>query len=193
MTLAPLATVDDLTRRGIPVTDVDFIDIALDAASAAVRDAAGSPISAIATTVAVEGGRGSWLGLPDMVSEVESVQINGVDVEGYKIRGGRLWRDHGWYPGRGNDILVTATFGSYDVDEDVVDLICSLVAAALAEKAKEEPYNPERGLTSEAIDDYRRGYAKGDDEIVNVYQLPRSTRDWLHERYAGQTFVVGSA
>jgi hypothetical protein len=188
--LEPLATTADLTARKIPATDTDTITALLDSASAAIRDAAGTPISQFAGTVEVEGGCQAWLAFPLPITSVDTITVNGATVDGWKVRGGRLWRGRGWDAGYGNDFTITGTFGLVEVPEDIVDLTCSLVAAGLA--AIEDGYDPKRGLMSLAVDDYREGYAKGDDEVIYPMQLPQRTRDWLRLRFGGGTYVTRS-
>lgn len=189
MALDPLATTADLQDRGIDTDDDTLVGALLDSASAAVREAAGSPISQITSTIVVDGGRQSWLDFPVPLTAVTEVQINSVDVEGWKLRRGRLWRGSGWYAGYGNDIAVTGTFGYEEVPADIVDLVCSLVAAGLALAV--DGYNPKRGLTSMSIDDYREGYSQGDDEIISPFDLPERTRVWLRQRFGGGVYVTG--
>jgi hypothetical protein len=190
--LDPLATTADLTARKIPVpeADDDTITALLASASAAIRDAAGGPISRFTGTVELEGGCQEWLTFPLPIASIDSITINGTPVDGWKVRGGRLWRGRGWNAGYGNDFAITGIFGLAEVPEDIVDLTCSLVAAGLA--AIEDGYDPKRGLMSLSIDDYREGYAKGDDEIINPMQLPERTREWLRLRFGGGTYVTRS-
>lgn len=191
MAFASLATTADLEHRGINTEDLDADMVAaiLASASAAVRDAAGGPIGATTTTVTVPGTRSEWLTFPMLITSVDSVTIDGTPVSGWKLRGGQLWRSHGWWPGHGNDITVAGTFGLGEVPADIVDLVCSLFAAALA--ATQDGYDPGRGLSAISIDDYRESYTRGDDEIVNPMHLPDRTRAWLRQRFGGGTYVTG--
>lgn len=190
MALDPLATTADLTARKIPTTDTATIAALLRAASDSIRDAAGGPISQFAGTIEFEGDCQAWLTFPLPIASIDTITINGTTVDGWKVRGGRLWRGRGWNAGYGNDFAITGTFGLAEVPEDIVDLTCSLVAAGLA--AIEDGYDPKRGLMSLAIDDFREGYAKGDDEIINPMQLPERTREWLRLRFGGGTYVTRS-
>jgi hypothetical protein len=188
--LTPLATAADLTDRNILIENPDTQNALLASASSAIRDAAGAPISQVTTTVELEGTCESWLSFPLPIVAVSSITLNETTVEGWKLRSGRLWCGRGWNAGYGNDFSITGTFGLAEVPADIVDLTCSLVAAGKAAIA--DGYDPQRGLISLSIDDYREGYAKGDDEIVNPMELPERTRRWLRARFGGGTYVTGS-
>lgn len=190
MALAPLATTADLTARGIDITDASRATALLASASSAVRDAAGVPISKVTSTIELDGGRGQWLALPvSPVRTVSSVKVDDVEVSDYRLRSGALWRACGWLTDCGpSSIEVTVAHGLDDVPADIVDLVCSLVAAGMA--AAGEGYDPKRSLAYESIDDYRYGMRQGDDEIVSPMILPDRTREWLRVRFGGGGVAV---
>lgn len=192
MALEPLATAADLEARSIGTEDLEpeTVTALLASASSAVRDAAGGPIGALTTTVTVPGGRHEWLDFPMVITAVSSITIDGTPVTGWKLRGGRLWRSAGWHPGHGNDYTIAGTFGPAEVDADIIDLVCSLFAAAKA--ALEDGYDPGRGLSAVSIDDYRESYTRGDDEVINPMDLPDRTKTWLRQRFGGGTYVIGT-
>ncbi len=111
----------------------------------------------------------------------------------YVVRGNALWRvgqkwqSEGATPGA---VEVTFTHGLAEVPADIVDLVCSLVAGGLSAAAG--AYDPNRNLAYESIDDYRRGFRQGDDEVVNPMLLPAPTRAWLRSRFGGGAAVVGT-
>jgi hypothetical protein len=191
--LAPLAAVADLTARGIDTSNTDRIDALLDAASASVRDAAGSAISRATSTVTLWTEASRRIELPARpVVSVASVTLDGVTVTDYKLRGSALWRDCYWQMPRDTpgEVVVTFTHGYATVPADVVDLVCSLVAAGNA--ATEDGYDPKRGMSYERIDDYQYGMTTGADEVVSPMELPERTRAWLRSRFGASSTVVGT-
>lgn len=193
MALTPLAAVADLTARGIDTSDTDRINALLASASSAVRDAAGSAISRETSTVTLWTEASRRIELPARpVASVASVTLDGVAVTDYRLRGSALWRDCYWQlphdtPG---ELEVTFTHGYATVPADIVDLVCSLVAAGLA--AAEEAYDPKRGKSYERIDDYQYGMQTGGDELVSPMELPERTRAWLRSRFGTGSTVMGT-
>lgn len=193
MALSPLADTDDLTARGIDTTNASRVAALLNAASAAIRDAAGCAISRVTATVTLWTEPSRRIELPAKpVQSVSSVVLDGVPVTDYKLRGSGLWLNGYWQmPGDiPGELVVTFDSGYDPVPDDVVDLCCSLVAGGLA--AAEDGYDPKRGMGYERIDDYQYGMATGDDEVVSPMELPESTRAWLRGRFAGGATVVGT-
>lgn len=184
MPLAPLATDGDLLARG----DVDGeLDLALAVASAAIRDAAGGPISAVASTVTVSAPSGPLLTLPGPVTGVTEVLVDGAAVTDYRVVGNGLWRRGGWgcepVP-----VTVTATFGLPEVPEDIVDLCCTLAQAWLSHQAGGG--GSTAGVTSVAIDDARETYSDESAAAVSPVFIPKVTREWLAARFGGGPAVV---
>lgn len=193
MALAPLATATDLSARGISTDDTDAVDAFLAAASAAVRDAAGCTISATSSTINTEGGSGRWLPLPGWaITSVDEVAISGTVVTDALLVSGRLWRRCGWLDCY-EPAIVTVTYsqGLSEVPADIVDLVCSLVGAALA-SAPEGGYAATTGKQYESIDDYRVGYTTGADAVASVMELPTRTRQSLAARFGTAVTVTGA-
>jgi hypothetical protein len=194
--LAPLAAKADLDARGIDTSDWSRSSALLASASSAVREAAGSQITKTTSTVTIWTEPTRRLDLPSRpVHSVTSVTLDGVvlvqDVD-YFVRGSGLWRNCYWQ-GRNEvpgEVVVTFTHGLDEVPADLVDLVCSLVAAGTV--AAEDGYDPKRGVTNERVDDYAQGRATGADEVVSPMLLPERTQAWLRNRFGGGTVVVGT-
>lgn len=193
MALVPLASATDLSDRGIDVTDTAAVSAFLASASEAVRDAAGCAISEVTATVSLEGSSTRWLPLPGWaIRSVDEVLIDGSAVTDAVLASGRLWRRNGW-SACGEPSLVTVTYsqGVTEVPADIVDLVCSLVGAALAAKT-DGGYAANTGLQYESIDDYRVGYATGADAVASVMELPTRTKQALASRFGAGVAVTGS-
>lgn len=187
MALIPLATTADLQTRGVEVTDSTRADEALHAASEAVRDAAGCPISQTSATISVPAPPpcSQWLDLPGPVTSVESVLVDGEAVTTYVRQGSSLWLSGGWRrTWEPVNVDVELTFGLAEVPGDIVSLVCDLAHASMLQDA------PSVGLASVAIDDYRESYATGSDAQVSVLEIPERTRAWLRQRFGATAFVV---
>jgi len=197
MALATLAVAADLTARGIPITDEAGVAAFLASASAAVRDAAGAPISQLTSTVVLWTEASQRIELPSgPVTAVASVTLDGVALTAttdYVLRGSALWRvDEKWQ--REGDVPsaleVTFTHGYATVPADIVDLVCALAGAGLAAKAS--GYTTHAGIQYESIDDYRVGYTTGDEAVGSAMEIPERTRRTLRRRFAPDAIVVGS-
>lgn len=191
MALEPLAAAADLSARGIDTTTSwPRTKALLESASSAVRDAAGQAIAPLATaTVELVGGPERWLPLPmSPVRSVAAVSIDGTAVTDWRLRGGRLWRDCGWGSCGPSAVVVTLDYGLDETPADIVDLVCSLVAAGMA--SAEGGYDPKRGVTNERIDDYSGSFATGETEVVTPMDLPQRTRAWLRSRFGGGVYVT---
>lgn len=191
MALTPLASQMDLLDRGIDATG-DGVEALLEAASAAVIEAAGAPIGEVQMEVALSGTSEQWLPIPlQPVRSITSVKIDGVAVADYKLIDGRLWRRLGWQSGCDPvEVTIAATFGYGTVPADIVDLVCSMVAGGV--EAMEDGYDPGRGVTNVRIDDYSESRTSGDDEVLSPTDLPQATRDWLRARFSGSAHVIGT-
>lgn len=191
MALTPLASTSDLSARKVSTSDTALTTALLASASAGVRDAAGCSITATTGTVTISGGGGRYLRLPGwMIRSVDSVTIDGVAVTDWKLVDGRLFRTSGW--GCSDDpveVAVTYTQGIDTAPADIVNLVCSLVAAGVAAAA--DGFDPHRGVSSERIDDYQRSFTRGEDEVVDPMEIPPATRAWLRERFGNGSFVTG--
>jgi hypothetical protein len=190
MTLSSLATEDDLDARNISVGAAD-VDALLASASAAVREAAGCSITETAGTITLDGGAGRFIPLPGWaIRSVDAVLWDEVELTDWRLRNGSLFRTSCW----GGDfdppsLTVTYTQGLAECPADIVDLVCSLVAAGAASAA--DGYDPKRGVSSERIDDYQRSFTRGDDEVVSPMILPKATRDLLASRFGHGVTVTG--
>lgn len=203
MPLTPLATTADLDARGITHVSPDedtLVATLLEEASAMVRDAAGVPISETTSIVILAGPRhGSWLTLPGQpVRDVTSVTIDGTAETNFRLSAGRLWLNRGWVTDISpSEIAVTMVHGFTIVPEDIVGLVCSMVAAGLraAREADDGSGLAARdpALQSLKIDDYSETYAVGADAATSsptVMSLPSRTREALKQRFSGDTEMV---
>jgi hypothetical protein len=189
MALAPLASVADLPFVWQTADDADR---ALVVASAAIRDAAGSAIGVLTSTVTVTGHRGRLLRLPGPVSTVTAVTVDGTAVTDYRVLPDGLWRQCGWDKGCGPvAVTVAMTHGLTDVPPDIVDLCVQLAVAWL--QHLEGGGGSTAGLTSAAIDDARETYSDESAGQVSPVYIPEATRNWLAARFGGGMAVVETA
>jgi len=190
MALPDLATTTDLQARGIDITDTALIAAMLAAASASVRNAAGSPILQATSTVALTAWGEMLLDLPGQpIQSVASVTLDGTAVTDYKLANGRLWRRRGW----GNEfepfeVVVTMTHGLPDVPADIVDLVCNLTSAAASAATAGETFDPR--VFMERIDDYTIQYQQGEQAVASILDLPAAARRHLRARFGGGAGVV---
>ncbi|MCI4045128.1 hypothetical protein [Streptomyces sp. TRM75563] len=196
MALEPLATVADLVALGMTVED-DETTIAeryLTVASAAVRDAAGAPISETTSTVKVEGEADQRLRLPGPpVTDVDTVLLDNVAVTDWRLRTDRLWRFGGWTaPDGPSEVTVTYTHGLPEVPPDIVDLVCRMVAAALsAYRADDNGEGLAAGnITSERLGDWAVTY--GSDGLITEMELPSYLHERLSARFGGGASLLRS-
>lgn len=193
MALASLASTGDLSDRGIDTSDATLAETMLDVASAAVRQAAGSPISETESTVVLYAWGDSLLHLPGLpVQTVATVEIDGTATTDFRFVGTALWRASGWgCSSEPADVEVTMTHGLSEVPADIVDLVCNLAAAGQAEAASMAAggaFDPR--VVVESIDDYRVQYAEGAAAVASVFDLPTGTRARLRARFGGGASVV---
>lgn len=192
MALPNLAETTDLTDRGIDVSNTARTAAFLAAVSAAVRDAAGVPITRSTFTFDIEGTPEQYLSLPGQpVVSVATALIDGAAVTDFKLIGGRLWRRCGWSPGCDPSVItVTQTCGLATVPADIVDLVCSLVGLAQA-NATDGEYSARGDLTQVRIDDYGEGYnSSSRDRLSEVIEITDATRRRLRTRFGGGTGFV---
>lgn len=197
MALDPLATVADLEARGLTVdaTETAMVGVFLEEASAAVREAAGVPISETTSTVALEAPDNSpWLSLPGPpIRSVSAVTVDGWTVTDYKLRSHQLWRPGGWQLGsEPSEVTVTQLHGLPTVPVDLVGLVCRIAAAVLVHHRAQ----PDGGglaakdIRSERIGDYAVTY--GDSGRITEIELPEYLREQLAARFGGGASVVRS-
>lgn len=188
MALVPLAVAADLQTRGIDVSDTARVAAALAAASEAVRDAAGCPISEVTATISLPAPAPCdlWLELPGPVSAVVSVEVAGEAVTSFVRQGSSLWLSGGW---RGSwepvNVDVELTFGLAEVPADIVALVCDLAHASLLQT---EPTSA--GTSSISIDDYSETFTTGDDAVASVFEIPPRTRAWLRQRFGSSAVIT---
>lgn len=191
MALTPLITAADLSARGINDAD-PALAADIDSASAAIRDAAGCAITQETSTVRLVTEASRRLELPARpVVSVASVTLDDVPVTDYMLRGSSLWREIAWQaPGAVPSVLtVTFTHGYAATPADIIDLACSLVAGAQAERAA----GPRRGVAYERIDDHQIGYIQdAAAERVSAFELPERTVAMLRRRFGSSSVVSGS-
>ena len=189
MALDPLAAAADLAARGIDVSDTARVAVALNVASAAIRDAAGVSIGEDTSTVVVNAGRGNLLGLPGPVTAVTSVTVDGdaVDADDYEVLPNGLWRHCGWgyvpLP-----VTVVYTHGLDPVPVDIVDLTCQLAIAWLNHTSAGG--GSTAGLKTARLDDAAEGYTDEFAGQVSPVFIPEVTRNWLARRFGGGVEVV---
>lgn len=194
MALEPLAAVSDLSVYNVDTSDIALVERLLESVSAAVRDAAGVPITKTTSTVTMWTESSKRVELPAMpVHSVDEVRLNGELVTGWVLRGVSLYRDIPWQkpwevPA---ELQVTFTHGYDPVPADIVKLVCTLVAAGVHEN--DEGMGETRGVSSERLDDYQVSFTRGEAEVVDKTELPAATRAWLRSRFGGKSAVaVGS-
>jgi hypothetical protein len=184
MAHAPLATVADLSQRDISGSQ---LEVALDVASAKVREAADAVISQTTSTLTLNPHNFSFLPLPGPVTAVSAVTLAGAPVTAYELESDGLYLASGW--GRGA-ISVTFTHGLVEVPSDIVDLTCNLAKAWLDHQA--EGGGSTAGLTSVRLDDAAEGYSDESAGQVDPVYIPEITRRHLRARFGGGATVVGT-
>ncbi|MEV4858928.1 hypothetical protein [Streptomyces ossamyceticus] len=197
MALDPLATVADLENRGLTIDPAEtaVVETFLAEASAAVREAAGVPISQTTSTVALEAPDNSpWLMLPGPpIQSVASVAIDGETVTDWKLRSNQLWRPGGWQTGsEPSEVTVTQTHGLPEVPADLVGLVCRIAAAVLVHyRAQPDGEGlAAKDIRAERIGDYSVTY--GDSGRITEIELPDYLREQLAARFGGGVAVVRS-
>jgi hypothetical protein len=191
--MGPLATPEDVAKLGVDTSDTELVAFLLDSVSSAVRDAAGGPITSMTSTVTYPGTREQFLPLVGSpIRSVDRVVLDGRDLpdDDWLLRDTRLWRAQGWI-GQHKNVDVTYTFGLDTVPADIVKLVATLVAAGINEAA--DGVASKRNLAYMRIDDYQEGYLQGDNEVVDLTEIPQRTKDALRKRFsAGAAYVTGS-
>lgn len=179
MALASLAAVADLPTARQSDPDAQR---ALDVASSAIRDAAGSAIGEVVGTVEVPAPSGRLLTLPGPVRDVTAVTVDGTPVTDYRNVGNGLWRSCGW-ASEPVAVSVSATFGLGEVPADVADMCVQLAVAWL--RHRDEGGGSTAGLKNVRIDDAAEGYTDEAAGQVSPVYIPEVTRNWLRARFGG--------
>lgn len=192
-----LATTDDLDARGITWDDQALAELFLGVASAAVRDAAGCPISRMTSTVALFGDCGTRLALPGQpVISVTTVILDGITLVAgtdWALANGELIRRRGWASLRllPSPVTVTYVHGLAVVPADLVDLVCRMVATALQAAAGEDGEGlAVDDVTAERLGDYSVSYDA--DSGLTEMDLSTRTRKRLRARFGGGVAMVAS-
>lgn len=176
MVLAPLATVADIAARGVTVdpSEVTVVNTYLAVASTIVRDAAGSPISAAVSSIALEGDSATRLRLPGQpVTAVSDVAVDGVAVTDYRLTNGALWRSCGWSGACAPAVVeLTMTHGLDSVPADIVDLVCRLAVQALI--AFRNGDLAPRQVDSERIGDYAVTFSDAETGTMSLSDFQRN-------------------
>lgn len=186
MALATLAVAADLSARGVDTSNADRVAVALEVASAAVRDAAGAVISQTTSTLTFHGHHETLLALPGPITDVAAVTIDGTAVTEYEIEHDGLYLASSWGSG---DISVTFTHGLPTVPADIVDLTCQLAIAWLGHTA--QGGGSTAGLTSVRIDDAAESYNDESAGQVSPAYIPSVTRQHLRARFGTAAQVIG--
>ena len=175
--MQPLITDADMSDRNISA----YSAVSLVVASAAIREAAGVPISVITATVATPGNWGCYLNMPGPMTAAVSVAIDGESVTDFIVWPAYLYRALGW-GGPASKVVATITTGT-EVPADIVQLACELAGLVFAT----ETVDPR--VASERIDDYQVTFRS--DGTVSSIELPEATKRSLRARFSGSP-VVGS-
>ena len=190
--MTALATLQDLRKYGIDVPDNTVALSLLNSVSAAVRDAAGCPITFGEWTVDLPGEQSRKLDLPcRSVRDVSKVLVDGRSIDDWKLFGSSLYRSEPWSPFGGIPSTVTVTFrGGWDpVPEDIVRLVCSYTAAGLHQLADGGP-GAHAGIAYKRLDDAQVGYVQ-DGARIDVTELPAATKRSLRNRFGANVSSIG--
>lgn len=202
-----LAADTDLQAFGIDLFDYDndLVDRLLNGASAAITEAAGSPIIRHTSTVRVIVHRGDSLRLPGypvvsvdtIVRERDTWTVPQGGTTGWRLLSESVFLPGGWCPRREPEsFAVTYTAGLLEAPADIVNLCVSLVAAVLLRTTERDSIEAAVGArdtsiasTSFQIDDYSEStsYQQGAGltEQLTVFDLPDRTRRMLRKRFGG--------
>jgi hypothetical protein len=189
--LPDLAAGADLTARGITVTSVHTVMLAV--ASSVVRQAAGSPILSTSSVVTLWGvDCDQWLTLPGQpVTTVTTVVHDGTTLTAntdYKLVEGRLWGASPWGDGcEPLKVVVTMTHGLAAVPASIVQLVCDLAIAG-ANAATAGAHSP--NVIAEKIDDYSVTFAAGAEAVASAVELPVLTKRALRAQFGGGVSMV---
>jgi hypothetical protein len=200
VTLAALASAGDLTARNIVTPSGMDATTALAAATDAVRDAAGCPITQATSTIQLVISDPCWIDLPaGPTASVATVIIDGTTIAASVLTSGT------WSPGWrlvGESILltditwapyatatITYTHGYATVPADIVDLVCGLVAIAFRQDGD---YGGAGRDSSVRLGEYSETQkpAAGS-ESPSPVTIPDSVRNRLRARFGTSVAVVG--
>lgn len=191
---AAFATPDQLAARlGRAVWPVGSVELAqvqalLDDATAHLRELIGWQVSPAVAVSTFLRGSGTHLPLPGApVTAISAVTSDGVTLpsSSYALEDGSLR----WRSGSRPEVTVTYTVGYASPPPDLVSWTCVLASQALSAVAELGALGG-GGVSSIAIDDFRKSWAEGGDRAG--FALPARVEEKLRMRYgAGGAFVTG--
>lgn len=189
--LDPLATIGDLSDRGITVPDgMDPVAL-LNSASSSVRDAAGVPISETTSTISLPVDDWCSFDLPGgPVTDVASVLVASVPVVGWEAFWGTVTLPVGWTECLPVMVTVTYTHGLPEVPADIVDLVCGMVSMAAAQNGS---YGSAARSNSVHLGEYSEAFNHpAGTESQSPMDLPKAKRDELRARFGTSAVLIGS-
>lgn len=189
--MGSLASTSDLSARNISVPAGVDANAILDAASSAVRDAAGCPISQATSTVTLVVDDACEIGLPaGPVSSVASVTLNGSPIVGWTKVGDTIYLPPRWTDTLPVEVTVVYTHGLPIVPADIVDLVCAMAAMAFKDAASGD-YGTGSLVTRVQLGDFGESYARpaGQDSPSRL-AVPKSLRDALRARFGAGAATI---
>lgn len=189
------ATPQDLaTRLGVTLwtgTELAQVQALLEDASDHLRSIIGWQVyPAAEVTETLWDFCGQILDLPGSpVTEVSAVTVDAVAVDpsAYTLVNGRIRRTAGsWF----GDVVVTYTVGYATAPADLASWTCVLASQALSTLQDLQALGG-TGVSSIAIDDFRKSWADGGDAAG--FSLPERNEDRLRRQYGGGVYVTGSS
>lgn len=195
MALPDLATVADLSDRGVDIPDSLVADVMLAVASSIVRGAAQSPIAETTSTVelwATDAGN-HYLDLPGKpVTEVDTVVHDGDTLlaADYELILGRLWAASPWAHCQPVKVVVTLTHGFAEVPPHIVQLVVDLAIAGM-NAATEGAHDPR--VVAEKIDDYSVTFSQSASAVATAMELPAATRLAIRKQFGGGVAMLVQA
>lgn len=185
--LDALASPADLSARNITVPDGVDVSTLLDAASAAVRDAAGCAISNATSTVTLVVTDRYEIRLPaGPVQSVASVTVDGEAVTGWQKIGDDLFMPYGWTDCLPVEVTVTYTHGLTVIPKDIVDLVCGMVAMAA-----DDGYGSAGYRQSTRLGEFSESFSRPAGALSpSPLALPDGVRDRLRARFGTGVAVL---
>lgn len=188
MSFATASDLGTLLKRSFAEgAEADQVQAILDGATAYLQSLLGSRIAAETVTFIAQPKRGEKrIMLPQQpVRLVQSVTIEGVEVEGWRLRNGAVTLDQGFDD---VDVEITFTFGYEDIPEDLNWWCCYLASGVIAQIERSGSLST-AGIANERIDDYGVGYFQNESAL----QIPPIQLEMLQNAYGKpQAFVVDS-
>ena len=177
--LATTQDLDDLLGESVPLATATLL---IELATAAVQEAAGQRLVAVAADVAdLMGTTERWLKLPERpVTDVTSVTIDGEAVTDFKRFGARLWREKCWSDAayEPSEVQVTYDHG-WAADDQSLGLARS-ITLMLAAQSYADPDGSSGGMS---IDDYQEQRSRTSESLLN--HIPVRIQRSLRRAYGG--------